>query len=164
MVAGTLADIDDLGVLVAELCEVGGAQAVVDEYVGGCQEAVARTVSRSVGPGPPPMRWTVPVEGVAGCVVVWGRAASWWVSSTWRATARTTSADRLGLGEPVDRAPKTVSRRRAWAGMRADPWGAQEALMHQIRRARHSSATAESTAGSPVAVWTSQASSRSSGR
>ena len=100
VVAGTLSDIYDLGVLVAELCEVGGAQAVVDEYVGGCQEAVGADGEQVGRAGAAAYE----VDGAGGrcgglCGGL-GRAASRWVSST-RRPRPDDPADRLGLGEPV---------------------------------------------------------------
>ncbi len=41
------------------------------------------------------------------------------------------------------------------------PWAPSEAFTHRMRRSSHAAATSASTRGSPVAVWTSQASSRS---
>ena len=64
-------------------------------------------------------------------------------------------------GSPPAFTATTTSSTVATAGTQAVAWAASPACTHQTRAASASASTCRSTSGSPVAVWTSHAPSRS---
>lgn len=116
-----------------------------------------RTVIRSTGPGPPPTRCTRPTG--LGRLRRNGRLPS----RSFSAIAVRSSRVRPGSTPASDTTPTMLSPERVSAARRAEPWLPSPALMHRTHRTSHSAATSASTRGSPVAVCTSHASSRSPG-